>query len=80
MIKNLLAKRKIDKKKSNNNWITIILVDDSINEFCLEDIPNDSTEMNFLQLKEYLEKNRYSLRKSKGKNIAIYLAFKEKNM
>ena len=79
MIKNLLAKRKVDKKQSNNNWVTIILVDDSINEFCLEDIPNDSTEMNFLQLKEYLEKNNYSLRKSKGKNIAIYLAFKEKN-
>ena len=79
MIKNLLAKRTIDKKKSNKNWITIILVDDSINEFCLEDIPNDNTKMNFLQLKEYLEKNNYSLRKSKGKNIAIYLAFKEKN-
>jgi hypothetical protein len=78
MLKNLLTKRKTNKKLENN-CIMILLVDDAINDFCIEEVPNNCIEMNFSQLKNLLENNSYYLKKYKNKNIAIYLAFKEKN-
>ena len=78
MLKNLLKRKKIKEDKSSDQWLAIVLIDDMFNEISLENMPNTGKHATLEELKNILQENSYSLKKYPKKNIAIYLAFKNK--
>lgn len=78
MLKNLLKRKKIKKDLSTNKWLVYVLVDDSFNEIALEDMPNTGEKVTLDELNKILQQNNYTLKAYPKKNLAIYLAFKNR--